>query len=171
MAQLDIKNIIYPLDGRDKEEFYHLLINLEDDNLAFDKSYKIRIDIQMIKASLMVKFARELLTLNPSSKVILTTDFKSVNEFLAMNLQEFNPVRYVGSNKELHQSVSKFQEPNTETRVFILSSNNSHGIMLDDNTGNFPRFMIQMGDHNISEQLMGRIIRYTTVGTATFLFF
>ena len=72
----------------------------------------------------------------------------------------------------LPKSIEKFQQSNTETRVFIGCQRSFGGISIDDPTGNFPRFMFSMRNYGAigNTQLISRINRYGTLGIATFYF-
>jgi hypothetical protein len=159
IGELRIKNIICTPEN---EKFTNL-IRKQEHNYQFK--------MERLKILLLVKKVREILLNNSSSKVILVIDFINNRQILEDNLQEFGPVSMY-SYKESRKDIDKFQQPNMESRIFIGGQRLFTGFMLNDETGNFPRFMFSMANYGYNNQnLIGRIMRYDTLGIATFYFF
>ena len=131
--------------------------------------------IEGVKIPVFVRLAREKLEANPNAKVCIFVNYNHSIDALMNDLDEYNPIKFNGSvNKELRQSlINKFQEPNTNYRLFIGNvATSATGIDLDDKYGNFPRYAFASSNFNILDlfQLTRRIYRIDTQSNAVFRF-
>jgi len=109
-------------------------------------------------------------------KILLYARYKSILSLWADKLikkgkkQKFSTVMRIDGDvkqKDRNDIIDKFQEPNSDIRVLIISTGvGSTGINLDDTSegGLYPRFMFYMPDYYVIEmiQVFGRVDRIKT---------
>ena len=120
---------------------------------------------QIAKIAMLCKLAREELTINPSCKVILFTDYvEYCGQSIAKNLHDLNPLYLHGKvdHEERGEIIKKFNAPDLESRVLIATSSvGGSSISLHDTDGRFPRAMFILPSHHGIQmaQCMGRHCR------------
>lgn len=136
------------------------------------------ITCQSIKSYYCVlKFIRTIFNTVENSKVIVFINYKEAINILMRGLQEYNPVKITGDsgcNENIrNEIITKFNEPNLESRLLIIISQiGSDGIELDDTHGGFPRINLAFPDfyHSRFFQCPGRTLRrYTKSNSLYFL--
>jgi hypothetical protein len=147
METLDVKNLIYNID----------------DNELRDRT---ALEIQKLKVPLLVNLAKEILTNNLTSKIIIVLDFDILSKIISQELSDYNPIIYDSRN---HTLIDKFAVNNLDLRILIMKPYYLQGLSLIDTTGNFPRFLLQISYGHLENSIC-RITRYGAKGTATVRF-
>jgi hypothetical protein len=128
------------------------------------------------KINTLVKLTRECLNENKNAKVIIFiwyTDTIGHHLTLREKLIEYDPVIITGRTKmpDRDKYISRFQEPNCESRLLICSAKvGGTGLSFDDRDGNYPRTVFVIPSYNFIEcyQCSGRVFRLpTTKSTPT----
>lgn len=115
------------------------------------------------------RFIRKIFDTVENCKVIVFLNYKEAINIIMRNLEYFNPVKITGDSECTenirNDIISKFNEPNLESRLLIIISQiGSDGIELDDSYGNFPRISLAFPDfyHSRFFQCPGRTLRRFT---------
>ena len=122
---------------------------------------------QNAKYEIFARCAKYILNTNKTNKVVLFFDYdKPINNAYDL-LIKYNPVIINGKvNKKLRPAlISKFQEPNSESRLLIFNmSVGCEGISLDDTNGNFKRYVFGAPNYYIMRmhQMSRRFYRAST---------
>lgn len=106
---------------------------------------KILLQIETAKTGTFARVAREVLTTQPKTKVVICVNYTSTLKDLKALLADFDPLILNGtvSDKRRGSIINKFQEPSTTHRLLIGNvSVCSTGIDLDDKHGDYPRFAL-----------------------------
>lgn len=113
----------------------------------------------------------------PNSKIIFFVNYKESISIVMRYLLNYNPVKITGESdctEEVRNNIiSKFNEPNLESRLLIIMSQiGSDGIQLDDKHGGFPRISLAFPDfyHSRLFQSPGRTLRRFTLSNSLFFF-
>jgi SNF2 family DNA or RNA helicase len=131
--------------------------------------------IEALKVPIFVRLAKQKLQENPNAKVALFVNYTSNLDALIKDLSVYNPIKFNGqvSKDERQILINKFQEPNTDYRLFIGNIGASAtGIDLDDKYGNFPRYAYASPNFSILDlhQLTRRFYRLDTKSNSVFRF-
>ena len=127
--------------------------------------------LQLIEWSKLNACARtgiEMLNDNPNSKLVVFAWHKAAIRYLMDQFRDYRVAQFSGMNKEKRKSVlAKFQEPNTDIRVLIVSAKvGAMGLSMDDQSegGLFPRnfFVIPNYEFTLMEQAFGRFQRQSS---------
>ena len=191
----DVKNGYYRLSQSDDLEYQRAVsalsnavhYNSETNEIVRDNVGAIAaalVSLQRAKMQIMVRAAIAELSRQPVNergerlypKVILYADYLDVVNFLMNELQDFNPVKNIGTGmteKKRNESIAKFQEMNGNCRLLIGTLKaGGLSINLHDTSGYFPRTMFVMPGYFINEthQATGRIFRDGMIGIAKIRF-
>lgn len=170
-SSLDIKNGLYWISPVRNMELNASVSKLESLSRGDTHITKVLIEIEYHKAEIFARKAMEELKAR-NCKVIIMISFRRTLNTLLCLLSKFNPLVIEGNmNKEERKEVmKKFQKDDDEYRLLICTlTSSSHGIDLDDKTGNFPRKLFispcfrAMNIH----QAVYRIFRSDTASVAT----
>ena len=109
----------------------------------------------------------------PNVKICLFFDNKLPLQIAFSALKKYNPVAITGKIKKNERTrlISKFQEPNLESRLLLfITGVGFEGIELDDQHGDFPRIGFGMPSFQMIKmsQIVGRIYRYNTKSHSLF---
>ena len=131
------------------------------------------IAIQKSKRRLVVRLARDRLEENPNNKVVLFFNFTECIEYAVRELSKYGAEKLNGQItlvKDRDRITSLFREPNQKCRVIISNPTvGGVGIDLDDQNGQYPRYMYLLPDYNFIPlvQALGRCYRSSTKSNFT----
>lgn len=131
--------------------------------------------IEYAKINLFARLAREELTKNNHTKVVIACNYKKTVRELEELLSDYYPLILTGEvTKQIRDTrIKAFQEHNNKSRLIICNLQVcSTGIDLDDKHGEFPRVCFASPKYNITEmhQLPGRFLRADTKSSSRMRF-
>ncbi len=131
--------------------------------------------IESAKIEIMMNQTEKILKQDSNSKVVIFVSFMGSVELLSNYFESYNPIILTGSvSKYKRQAlISLFQEPNNKHRLFIGNLKVcSSGISLDDQFGQFPRFVFISPSYTIDHlhQATKRVFRAKTMSNAVVRF-
>ena len=125
----------------------------------------------------MIGFIVHIFNTVPNAKIVFFVNYKESIKIIMKYLHYYNPVKITGESEctqDVRNSIiSKFNEPNLESRLLIIMSQiGSDGIQLDDRYGGFPRISLAFPDfyHSRLFQSPGRTLRRFTLSNSLFFF-
>lgn len=123
--------------------------------------------LEEAKLEIIYRLAISTLQQHPTSKVIIYLWHHNTTDIMMEWLKNYNPLKLNGTVHKNNKPaiIESFQEPNLNHRVMIAHPiSGGNGIDLDDQDGNFPRFMFIIPTYNLidSTQAMGRVKRMSS---------
>lgn len=139
-------------------------INFRVVNANFSLIQKSLMELCRAKLTTIVRLASEDLESHPTRKLVISIPFIDGQELVFEKLKIYNPLILNGNVKmdERPEIIDKFNEPNTDCRVLIMTPQvGGTGVSLHDTHGGFPRRMrlVPTYDFGASFQSAGRTYR------------
>lgn len=143
---------------------------------SFPAVMKALTHIEHAKVGTAVRLARQTLTRDPQSKVILYFAYIDDMKRATEELEEFDPLLMFGETPPAERTAieEKFQRPTGEYRLLISNPTvGGVGISMDDRDGAWPRTMFIIPSYHFInlQQCTGRIYRLATTKSDARIFF
>lgn len=122
--------------------------------------------LQSLKVDVMKEIGEKVLRSNRNAKLILAVNYKADQEELRRYFSRYGEVLIINGDarqkNDRPETVEKFQRPNTDYRVLVLTTaSGGVALSLHDTDGRFPRTMLVVPDYGLIKnvQAAGRVVR------------